>query len=92
MNDRWQVISVSHHGVQPLADNSGGEGTQLSNSVSFIPGFSSDCLETLEEINEQNREFFIHGGGKQYEYIPALNDKVEHIDLLEAIIRDICEK
>ncbi|HGM9885926.1 TPA: type VI secretion system Vgr family protein, partial [Proteus mirabilis] len=38
MNDRWQVISVSHHGVQPLADNSGGEGTQLSNSVSFIPG------------------------------------------------------
>ncbi|MEX9871596.1 type VI secretion system Vgr family protein [Providencia huaxiensis] len=34
----WQVISVSHHGVQPLADNGGGEGTQLSNSVSFIPG------------------------------------------------------
>lgn len=38
MNDRWQVVRVSHHGVQPLADNSGGEGTQLSNSVSFIPG------------------------------------------------------
>ncbi len=35
----------------------------------ICPGFSSDCLETLEEINEQNREFFIHGGGKQYEYI-----------------------
>ncbi|MEQ5725262.1 MULTISPECIES: type VI secretion system Vgr family protein [unclassified Providencia] len=38
MNNSWQVISVSHHGVQPLADNGGGEGTQLSNSVSFIPG------------------------------------------------------
>ncbi|WP_419177240.1 type VI secretion system Vgr family protein [Providencia sneebia] len=38
MNDSWQVISVTHHGVQPLADNGGGEGTQLSNSVSFIPG------------------------------------------------------
>ncbi|QPB81455.1 type VI secretion system tip protein VgrG [Proteus sp. GOKU] len=38
MNDNWQVIQVSHHGVQPLADNSGGEGTQLSNSVEFIPG------------------------------------------------------
>ncbi|MFY3770837.1 MAG: type VI secretion system Vgr family protein [Pseudomonadota bacterium] len=38
MNDRWQVVRVSHRGVQPLADNSGGEGTQLSNSVSFIPG------------------------------------------------------
>ncbi|MGJ3352976.1 type VI secretion system Vgr family protein [Providencia sp. Je.9.19] len=38
MNEPWQVIHVSHHGVQPLADNSGGEGTQLSNTVSFIPG------------------------------------------------------
>lgn len=38
MNSRWQVISVSHHGVQPSADNGGGEGTQLSNNVTFIPG------------------------------------------------------
>ena len=38
MNSRWQVISVSHHGVQPSADNVGGEGTQLSNNVTFIPG------------------------------------------------------
>ncbi|WP_318558244.1 type VI secretion system Vgr family protein [Providencia stuartii] len=38
MNDRWQVVRVSHRGVQPLADNGGGEGTQLTNSVSFIPG------------------------------------------------------
>uniref|UniRef100_UPI00234AE1BB type VI secretion system Vgr family protein n=1 Tax=Providencia sp. PROV196 TaxID=2949897 RepID=UPI00234AE1BB len=37
MNTTWQVVSVSHHGVQPLADNSGGEGTQLSNQLSFIP-------------------------------------------------------
>ncbi|HFT1687446.1 TPA: type VI secretion system Vgr family protein [Providencia stuartii] len=38
MNDSWQVITVTHHGVQPLADNGGGDGTQLSNSVTFIPG------------------------------------------------------
>nr|WP_243847030.1 type VI secretion system tip protein TssI/VgrG [Morganella morganii] len=38
MNAAWQVISVSHHGVQPLADNSGGEGTTFSNTVQFIPG------------------------------------------------------
>ncbi|MCW2255253.1 type VI secretion system secreted protein VgrG [Providencia alcalifaciens] len=38
MNDNWQVLTVSHHGVQPLADNGGGEGTQLSNTVSFFPG------------------------------------------------------
>lgn len=37
MNTTWQVVSVSHHGVQPLADNSGGEGTQMSNQLSFIP-------------------------------------------------------
>ncbi|HCR4072256.1 type VI secretion system tip protein VgrG [Proteus mirabilis] len=37
MNTTWQVISISHHGVQPLADNSGGEGTQLSNQLSFVP-------------------------------------------------------
>ncbi|WP_285317541.1 type VI secretion system Vgr family protein [Providencia rettgeri] len=37
MNTTWQVVSVSHHGVQPLADNSGGEGTQMSNQLSFVP-------------------------------------------------------
>ncbi|KAB7718225.1 type VI secretion system Vgr family protein [Proteus mirabilis] len=37
MNTTWQVISISHHGVQPLADNSCGEGTQLSNQLSFVP-------------------------------------------------------
>ncbi|MBS5819517.1 MAG: type VI secretion system tip protein VgrG [Proteus mirabilis] len=37
MNTTWLVISISHHGVQPLADNSGGEGTQLSNQLSFVP-------------------------------------------------------
>ncbi|GAA0332893.1 type VI secretion system tip protein TssI/VgrG [Morganella psychrotolerans] len=38
MNQSWQVISVSHRGVQPLADNGGGDGTQFSNTVRFIPG------------------------------------------------------
>ncbi|MBS9426507.1 type VI secretion system tip protein TssI/VgrG, partial [Photorhabdus caribbeanensis] len=38
MNDRWQVISVTHHGWQPVASNDGGEGTTLTNEVAFIPG------------------------------------------------------
>lgn len=46
------------------------------------PGFSADCLETLEEISEQNREFFIHAGGSKFEYIPALNDDAQHIDMM----------
>ncbi|MDX4944182.1 type VI secretion system Vgr family protein [Providencia manganoxydans] len=37
MNDDWQVVTAHHHGVQPLADNSGGQGTQLSNSITFMP-------------------------------------------------------
>ncbi|WP_145559898.1 ferrochelatase [Yersinia mollaretii] len=54
----------------------------------ICPGFSADCLETLEEIKEQNREIFLHAGGKKFEYIPALNDDVGHIDLLEQLVRE----
>jgi ferrochelatase len=38
------------------------------------PGFLADCLETLEEISIEVRETFLHAGGKQFRYIPALND------------------
>ncbi|WP_050088861.1 ferrochelatase [Yersinia intermedia] len=54
----------------------------------ICPGFSADCLETLEEIKEQNREIFMHAGGEKFEYIPALNDDEGHIDLLEQLVRD----
>ncbi|MFG1175168.1 ferrochelatase [Erwiniaceae bacterium CAU 1747] len=50
------------------------------------PGFSSDCLETLEEINEQNREFFLHAGGTRFEYIPALNDDEAHIAMMLELV------
>jgi protoporphyrin/coproporphyrin ferrochelatase len=41
----------------------------------ICPGFTSDCLETLEEINQEAREAFLHAGGKQFDYIPCLNDQ-----------------
>jgi len=50
------------------------------------PGFAADCLETLEEISEQNREFFLHGGGEKFEYIPALNADAEHIDMMIELV------
>jgi ferrochelatase len=50
------------------------------------PGFSSDCLETLEEISEENKEFFIHAGGTKFEYIPALNDDELHIDMMVELV------
>jgi ferrochelatase len=47
-------------------------------SVDIIcPGFISDCLETLEEIAVQNKEFFLSHGGNSYNYIPCLNDNQE---------------
>lgn len=48
----------------------------------MCPGFAADCLETLEEIAVQNREIFLEAGGKQYEYIPALNAAPEHIEMM----------
>lgn len=52
----------------------------------ICPGFSSDCLETLEEIKVQNREIFTHGGGETFHYIPALNDEPAHIDLFRRLV------
>lgn len=48
----------------------------------MCPGFAADCLETLEEVAVQNREIFLEAGGKQYEYIPALNATPEHIEMM----------
>lgn len=48
----------------------------------LCPGFAADCLETLEEIAVQNREVFLEAGGKQYEYIPALNADAAHIEMM----------
>ncbi|ACS84830.1 ferrochelatase [Musicola paradisiaca] len=51
----------------------------------ICPGFAADCLETLEEIKEQNRELFLHAGGASFTYIPALNDDPLHIALLQQL-------
>ncbi|EMM6763590.1 ferrochelatase [Pluralibacter gergoviae] len=48
----------------------------------MCPGFAADCLETLEEIAVQNREFFLEAGGEQYHYIPALNASADHIEMM----------
>ncbi len=56
-------------------------------SVDVIcPAFSADCLETLEEISEENKEIFLNHGGEQYCYIPALNNDELHIQMMKQII------
>jgi len=52
----------------------------------FCPGFSSDCLETIEEIDEENREYFLEAGGESFGYISALNAEPVHIEALTALI------
>ena len=56
-------------------------------SVAVIaPAFSADCIETLEEIEGEIREAFLHAGGEKFTYIPCLNDQPTHIAALTAII------
>jgi len=63
-------------------------GREKLESVDVVcPGFSADCLETIEEIDQQNREFFQHAGGGRFRYIPALNDRRDHVAALAAVAR-----
>jgi len=52
----------------------------------FCPGFSADCIETLEEISLENRDVFLAAGGERFSYIPALNAESAHIDALADIV------
>ena len=57
------------------------------NIAVIAPGFISDCLETLEEINVEAREIFLENGGKSFEYIPCLNDNKYSIKFLDDLIK-----
>ena len=75
--------------LQPYTDktleNLPGEGKK--NVVVICPGFSSDCVETLEEISMQGKESFIKSGGLNFDVVPCLNDNDDHINLLQHLAR-----
>jgi len=52
----------------------------------ICPGFASDCVETLEEINIQGRESFLENGGEKFDLIPCLNDSDDHINLFKKLL------
>lgn len=58
------------------------------NIAVIAPAFSADCIETLEEINEEIRESFEEAGGESFTYIPCLNDQDAHIAALSKVIED----
>ena len=57
------------------------------NILMICPGFSSDCVETLEEIAIQGKEAFIESGGKNFDLISCLNDNDDHIKMMENILK-----
>lgn len=92
-DDQWAISFQSRFGkqewVKPYTDQvltswaeQGIESVQV-----LSPAFSADCLETLEELAIQNSELFLGLGGKNYTYIPALNNRHDHIELLSGLVQ-----
>ena len=57
------------------------------NILVICPGFSSDCVETLEEISIQGKEIFLSSGGNNFETIPCLNDSEDHMILIDHLVK-----
>ncbi|HTT08730.1 MAG TPA: ferrochelatase [Gammaproteobacteria bacterium] len=91
-NDGWCIAFQSRVGferwLRPYTDKIlvqlAKQGVQRVDLI--CPGFSVDCLETLEENNIRNREFFLKAGGKEFNYIPCLNDHADHIRMMTGLI------
>ena len=91
--ERWRTTFQSRFGndpwLQPYTDKTvealAKEGVKRIALVA--PGFSADCLETLEELDGENREIFEHNGGEKFAYLPALNASEEGVNVIEAIVR-----
>ena len=57
-------------------------------SIAIVnPGFSADCIETLEEIAGEVKEIFLHAGGENFSHIPCLNDSDDGMEVIETIAR-----
>ena len=91
--DRWLTTFQSRFGndpwLQPYTDKTVEALARagIKNVALVAPGFSADCLETLEELDGENRHIFTGNGGVNFAYLPALNDSTEGIDVIEAIVR-----
>jgi len=91
--DRWLATFQSRFGyaewLQPYTDQTlrAWGGSNVASVDVVCPGFSADCLETLEEIAVMNRELFVEASGGRFRYIPALNARADHIEGLAELIR-----
>ena len=91
--DEWAISFQSRFGkqewVKPYTDALLTEWAEKGvKSVQIMsPAFSADCLETLEELAIQNAELFLSQGGERYQYIPALNSRGDHLQLLNTLVQ-----
>lgn len=88
---QWRLCFQSRFGREPwlqpylditLQELAAGE---VRNVAVICPGFAADCLETLEEIDMENRQRFLAAGGESFHYIPALNADPAHVDALRSL-------
>jgi len=92
-SSQWKLSFQSRLGpkqwLQPYTDHTLEEmaGNDVKSVQVMCPGFSADCLETLEEVAMENREIFLNAGGERYQYIPCLNDEAEHIAMLADLVQ-----
>jgi ferrochelatase len=94
--ERWLVSFQSLFGkeewLRPYTDEtlrSLARGGTRSVDV-LCPGFSADCLETIDEIGRENRHVFLQAGGEQYRFIPCLNDQADHVAALaDVAVREL---
>jgi len=95
--DEWSVSFQSRFGpngwLKPYTSSVLAEmpGRGIRDVTVVCPGFSVDCLETLEEIAIENRDVFMKSGGARYEYVPALNARLEHARFLADLIARHCQ-
>jgi ferrochelatase len=86
--DRWQLSFQSRFGREPWLGPSTEEtlkemgGARVPNLDVIAPGFAADCLETLDELAVRGRDSFTAAGGGRFRYLPALNDRPEHVAFL----------
>lgn len=91
--ERWLTTFQSRFGsdpwLQPYTDKTVERLAQegVKSLALVAPGFSADCLETLEELDVENRHIFLGNGGEKFAYLPALNASDEGIDVIEAVAR-----
>lgn len=90
--DEWLLTFQSRLGpkqwLQPYTNETLASLAQagVKNIQILCPGFSVDCLETLEEIQIENREVFMSAGGEHYQYIPCLNNRTSHIKMMAELV------